>query len=177
MQMIKTGMDGTQVKQMYRGELEDTLSRLRVGEDRAAVIVPRSVNKESYLHLDALSPDVRGVIGEDTGPGKIALVYVDEVKGVEFDRVFVIPNSMSENERYIAFTRALSHLTLVDDYSLDTPENDLDSPDTGIEEERSTPSPHRKSAEKRRPLSGSGRIDYGKVRKRPRILDGARPRK
>ena len=177
MQMIKTGMDGTQVKQMYRGELEDTLSRLRVGEDRVAVIVPRSVNKESYLHLDALSPDVRGVIGEDTGPGKIALVYVDEVKGVEFDRVFVIPNSMSENERYIAFTRALSHLTLVDDYSLDAPENDLDSPDTGIEEERSTPSPHRKSAEKRRPLSGSGKIDYGKVRKRPRILDGARPRK
>ena len=46
---------------------------------------------------------------------------MDEVKGVEFDRVFVVPNGMTQNEKYIAFTRALSNLTIVIDERLDPP--------------------------------------------------------
>lgn len=45
-------------------------------------------------------------------------MYVDEVKGIEFDKVFVIPNKMSKNEKYIAYTRALSELVIVVDENL-----------------------------------------------------------
>ena len=37
----------------------------------------------------------------------------DEIKGIEFDRVFVVDEDMERNERYIAFTRALDKLTIV----------------------------------------------------------------
>ena len=40
-------------------------------------------------------------------------MYVDEIKGIEFDRVYVIDQDMERNERYIAFTRALDNLTIV----------------------------------------------------------------
>ena len=45
-------------------------------------------------------------------------MYVDEVKGVEFDRVFVVPDGMNKNEQYIAYTRALTDLIIVKDDSL-----------------------------------------------------------
>ncbi len=41
-----------------------------------------------------------------------------ETKGIEFDKVFVIPNKMSKNEKYIAYTRALSELVIVVDENL-----------------------------------------------------------
>jgi ATP-dependent exoDNAse (exonuclease V) alpha subunit len=41
------------------------------------------------------------------------------VKGIEFDKVFVIPNGMSRNEKYIAYTRALTELTIVIDEELE----------------------------------------------------------
>ena len=47
--------------------------------------------------------------------GFIALMYVDEVKGIEFDKAYVVGNKMSRNEKYIAYTRALSELILVVD--------------------------------------------------------------
>ncbi len=41
------------------------------------------------------------------------------MKGIEFDKVFVIPNGMSRNEKYIAYTRALTELTIVIDEELE----------------------------------------------------------
>ena len=46
---------------------------------------------------------------------KVALMYVDEVKGIEFDKVYVVSNKMGKNEKYIAYTRALSELIVVND--------------------------------------------------------------
>ena len=58
--------------------------------------------------------------------GKIAVMYVDEVKGIEFDRVFVVENKMSRNEKYIAYTRALSDLiVVVDDNVPDYDDNSM----------------------------------------------------
>ena len=45
-------------------------------------------------------------------------MYVDEVKETEFDKVYVIPNNMGRNEKYIAYTRALSDLIIVIDESV-----------------------------------------------------------
>lgn len=52
---------------------------------------------------------------ESLEKGHISLMYVDEVKGIEFDPVFVIPDQMTQNEKYIAYTRALSELIIVID--------------------------------------------------------------
>ena len=164
MEMRKTGMDGTPVKEMRKGELEAALSNLNADGERVAVILPRAVTKETYLNRDAL-PD--GISAEPKSePGKIALAYADEVKGVEFDRVFVIPNSMSDNERYIAFTRALSHLTLVFDSALDSQTSDEKSADSSVTKEKRVA----KSAETRKAAFADGKIQYGKVRKRPKII-------
>ena len=45
-------------------------------------------------------------------------MYVDEVKGIEFDKVFVVSNKMTKNEKYIAYTRALSELVIVVDENI-----------------------------------------------------------
>lgn len=45
-------------------------------------------------------------------------MYVDEVKGIEFDKVFVVSAKMRRNEKYIAYTRALSELIIVVDESI-----------------------------------------------------------
>lgn len=46
---------------------------------------------------------------------KINLMTVYESKGLEFSSVAVYDRGMSENERYIAYTRALSELALIED--------------------------------------------------------------
>ena len=50
--------------------------------------------------------------------GFISVMYVDEVKGIEFDKVFVVSAAMHRNEKYIAYTRALSELIVVVDEKL-----------------------------------------------------------
>jgi DNA helicase IV len=45
---------------------------------------------------------------------KINVMTVYESKGLEFTSVAVIPDGMSQNERYIAYTRALQYLAVVE---------------------------------------------------------------
>ena len=45
-----------------------------------------------------------------TESGKIALIDIEAAKGLEFDKVYAVPRDMTANEKYIAYTRALSHL-------------------------------------------------------------------
>lgn len=51
-------------------------------------------------------------------PYLTSVMYVDEVKGIEFDKVFVVSAAMHRNEKYIAYTRALSELIVVVDEKL-----------------------------------------------------------
>lgn len=45
----------------------------------------------------------------------LVLVVAIIGKGIEFDKAYVVVNKMSRNEKYIAYTRALSELILVVD--------------------------------------------------------------
>ena len=45
----------------------------------------------------------------------ISVISVETAKGLEFDAVLVVTDSMTENEKYIAFTRALDRLVVVTD--------------------------------------------------------------
>lgn len=114
------GVDGKNVREIDRQNLETKIQELKLGENRIAVIVPREVRKKDYFEADLLPQKYRDAVDyEEYGNGKISIQYVDEIKGVEFDIVFVIPNGMTKQERYIAYTRALSELTIVQDYDID----------------------------------------------------------
>ncbi len=119
MNVFQTGVDGAKVKEIPRRELEKELSTLKLGDERVAILVPRRIRKRQYLNMDILPGDIRSAIGERIENGAISLMYVDEVKGIEFDRVYVVPNKMTKNEKYIAYTRALSNLVLVVDENID----------------------------------------------------------
>jgi DNA helicase IV len=118
MSVLHTGVDGSKVREIARKDLENELSALNVTTQRIAILVPRAVQKEKYLKADLISSELKNRIGENMDNGYIALMYVDEVKGIEFDKVFVVSNGMSRNEKYIAYTRALSDLIIVVDDSI-----------------------------------------------------------
>ena len=160
MNVSLTGADGHKVKEIIRSRLEGALSELRVSEERVAIILPRKVNKSSYIDKDQLPSAIRDILGAEMGNGRIAVVYVDEVKGVEFDRVFVVPNTMTKNEKYIAYTRALSDLTIVLDDSLDVQEEANDDLN------KSDDAPMKDSEDVPAPVAVSKNVKVGKVRKR-----------
>ena len=115
MKVTQTGVDGVNVREIPRKELEGELSALRITSERIAILVPRGIQKNRYLKQDLLPSSITRIIGDRMDNGFIALMYVDEVKGIEFDKAYVVSNKMSRNEKYIAYTRALSELVLVVD--------------------------------------------------------------
>lgn len=115
MNVLQTGVDGLKVKEIARDEFESELSKLNVGERRVAILIPRCIRKKDYLNMDLIDRDIRKSIKNEIGNGIISFMYVDEVRGIEFDLVYVITNKMSKNEKYIAYTRALSELIIVVD--------------------------------------------------------------
>lgn len=80
-----------------------------------AILLARGVQKKTYLKNDLLPSNIDSVIGDEIGNGRVSLLYVDEAKGIEFDKVYVVGKKMERNEKYIAYTRALSKLVLVVD--------------------------------------------------------------
>lgn len=120
MKMQTTGIVGSHVRDISRNQLENELEKVRNKNERIALLLPRKIRKNRYLKEDVLSEDLKKALEDNViGNGHISVEYVDEIKGIEFDRVFVVPNGMSENEKYIAYTRALSRLIIVDDSSID----------------------------------------------------------
>ena len=115
MKVKQTGVDGVNVREIPRKELETELAVLNVTSERIAILVSRGIQKSKYLKTDLLPSSITRIIGDKMDNGFIALMYVDEVKGIEFDKAYVVGNKMSRNEKYIAYTRALSELILVVD--------------------------------------------------------------
>lgn len=138
MTVAKTGTDGRKVKEIDRSHFAEALGKLTLRDDRVAIILPRAVEKQKYLDGEKLPKKISNALGNEIGNGRITLAYVDEVKGVEFDNVFVVPNGMNKNEKYIAFTRALSSLTLVVDRTIPdyAEENVKENVATGAEEKQ-----------------------------------------
>lgn len=115
MTVTQTGVDGVNVREIPRKDLESELAALSITSERVAILVPRGVQKKKYLKEELLPDSIVKIIGDKMDNGFIAFMYVDEVKGIEFDKAYVVSNKMSRNEKYIAYTRALSELILVVD--------------------------------------------------------------
>ena len=115
MSMLQTGVDGAKVREITRKEFNSEISDLQITTERVAVLLPRNVQKKKYM---VAVPSQEKISDKEIENGKIAVMYVDEVKGIEFDKVYVISARMARNEKYIAYTRALTELIVVVDESL-----------------------------------------------------------
>jgi DNA helicase IV len=137
MDVLQTGVDGSKVHEISRKELESKLCEVDCSTERIAVLIPRKAvrrtfeqekknekdasGRQGYIQYDLLPDDIAEKLDDSLENNKISFMYVDEVKGIEFDKVFVVPNGMTENEKYIAYTRALSELILVIDDKITFP--------------------------------------------------------
>lgn len=115
LKVLQTGVDGPKVREILRRDLERELVNLNIASERIALLLPRGVQKKKYLDMELLPVNIKNIIGETMDNGYISVMYVDEVKGIEFDKVYVVSSKMARNEKYIAYTRALTELIVVVD--------------------------------------------------------------
>ena len=110
--MTLTGVEGDPVRNITFKEMLEELAKSAASEDRTAVILPRTMAKTRVTRSPIVDA-VKNNFSTKFDTTKVSVMYVDEIKGIEFDRVFVVDEDMERNERYIAFTRALDKLTIV----------------------------------------------------------------
>lgn len=110
--MTLTGVEGEPVRNITFKEMLEELATSAESEDRTAVILPRTMAK-SRVTRSPIVDAVKNCFSPKFDTSKVSVMYVDEIKGIEFDRVYVVDEDMERNERYIAFTRALDKLTIV----------------------------------------------------------------
>lgn len=110
--MTLTGVEGEPVRNITFKEMLEELAKSVASEDRTAVILPRTMAK-TRVTRSSIVDTVKNSFSPKFDTSKVSVMYVDEIKGIEFDRVYVVDEDMERNERYIAFTRALDKLTIV----------------------------------------------------------------
>lgn len=96
MSMTALGLNGPEVDLCTESQLVH--ERIIAPKDRKAIV---------YKDQDALDRFTIALNGYE-------VFSVGEVKGMEFETVFVIPNGMTDNELYVSYTRALNKLFLLD---------------------------------------------------------------
>lgn len=95
---ISMGIAGKDVEYIDKKQINNIIIRKMNDQKRIAVIVRNIEDLENIIPIDS----------EYTFYNTIS-----QVKGIEFDSVIVFDNDMTENEKYIAYTRALNELYIV----------------------------------------------------------------
>lgn len=106
---IKTlaiGVSGSDVSEITYAEAITELISMKPSDQRVALIV------KDYSMIEKDIDSFRGVKSELV-KGKVSVMSVADAKGLEFEKVYVVVKDMTKNERYIAFTRALTELSVV----------------------------------------------------------------
>ena len=97
---ISMGITGKDVEYIDKKQVNNIIIRKMNDQKRIAVIVRNKEDLENIIPIDS----------EYTFYNTIS-----QVKGIEFDSVIVFDNDMTENEKYIAYTRALNELYIVNE--------------------------------------------------------------
>ena len=97
---ISMGITGKDVEYIDKKQVNNIIIRKMNDQKRIAVIVRNIEDLENIIPIDS----------EYTFYNTIS-----QVKGIEFDSVIVFDNDMTENEKYIAYTRALNELYIVNE--------------------------------------------------------------
>lgn len=109
--MIATGVEGKVEKIiMDMNIISDKVINHIKTNDRVAFIVKdkNKVSKDILRHLNII--DIRENKTNNIPRGRMILYSVQEAKGLEFETVIVDDIDMNENEKYVAYTRALNTL-------------------------------------------------------------------
>ncbi len=115
MTVQQTGVDGAAVSELNLKKLKEEIRNMSYDDSRIAIIISRKLDK-NYVFSKKDLKELDVISEQNTGKGIVSFMTVEQVKGIEFDKVYVLPNKMSKNEKYIAYTRAQSELViLVDD--------------------------------------------------------------
>ena len=73
-------------------------------------VICASSEKENYLRKTYNDVQAKGKVSQS----KINVMTVYESKGLEFTSVVVVEKGMTESEKYIAYTRALNQLAIIE---------------------------------------------------------------
>lgn len=108
--MREIGINAAEVKEISKDEFEyEIVTDSKPQLDRWIILLDRSIDKKKFIK----SMPTNKLTSDQIGCNEIAVMYVDEIKGFEFDRVYVISSNMNLNMKYVAYTRALNELLIV----------------------------------------------------------------
>ena len=114
MNMLPIGISGT----VHCRNIKDFKITLPLGsDDRIALIMNNTDDLKLVADRLAFEPAKINILTDDTGmiiKGALNVIPVDLAKGLEFERVYVLQEGMTENQKYIAYTRALNSLFILD---------------------------------------------------------------
>lgn len=112
MNMLQTGVDGPIINEISIRKLEDDIIEKNLNK-KTAIIISRGIRKKDFIDKYFTYEAINELIDYELSDNKITLMYIDETKGLEFEKVYVVATDMNENERYVAYTRATYELVLV----------------------------------------------------------------
>lgn len=110
-EITSIGISGPEVKKMT---IVDALNELYIqilSEEGSRAVIYSSNNVTSKKQIQQMGKDICFCPGK-VEKGKIALLTVEESKGLEFQTVLVIPENMEYNDLYVAYTRTLNELII-----------------------------------------------------------------
>ncbi len=105
--MLPTGFDGEEVKYMPQRSISSYLSQ----QKGLKAVICSEANYNSLIKSTYNLTRKTGKVSKN----KINLMTVYESKGLEFSTVAVFDADLTDNEKYIAYTRALKELVIVKD--------------------------------------------------------------
>jgi ribosomal protein S18 len=112
-EVLAIGLDGEAVREDSLEEIVRDMREYRGKNPQARTAI---IYKKG---MEALAEQVQNRMSEDeyasdlVDSAKVSLITVEMAKGLEFEKVAVIPDGMSVNEKYISYTRALESLAVI----------------------------------------------------------------
>ncbi len=97
--ILSMGIMGKEVEYIEKNKINNIILK-KLDEKKKIAIITKNMN------------DIEEIIQIDNE--YIFFGNIEQVKGIEFDSAIVFDNNMTENEKYIAYTRALNDLYIVD---------------------------------------------------------------
>ena len=95
--MKPIGFEGENVEKITSDQFR---MKLNTGSENKTAVIYKAPSKEITLSM----------IKQYNASEDLSFVEINKAKGLEFHTVYVFESGMTDNERYIAYTRALSQL-------------------------------------------------------------------
>lgn len=116
MHMLPIGIHGSVC---YGSSVQVSESELESGDRIAVIYKERAALSRYGITEDQPMFSFLNMQESELTPQKVNILPIFQAKGMEFEKVFVVCDGMSENERYVAMTRALNNLVILEEESED----------------------------------------------------------